>query len=311
MKKVFVLVSLMFSITRIDLFAQQQGMCMELPPIFLRDSLAGQVSNRMSCPDYQIILDFNQNVAQPFRDVIQYAANEWSALLNNSDFHSCNYPVVVLMSSSLPSGVLASTQRSINQDGELIGATLAIQSTNTWFLDQSPQGDDEFQSNSPPIGYDLLSVMRHELGHVVGWTATSHVTNLLSNSVFDEDKLNIAFDAVSNHTDANFHVNDLMNPTIGVSERRAISLYPDVAMVSKAYHYGVTNLRAAESGGGISNSGAVYEPFGVMLRAFEQFSSPPNSTLILMPGTITSVIPVVRDKPMIIMAPRGKIAIIE
>ena len=37
-----------------------------------------------------------------------------------------------------------------------------------WFVDPTPRTDDEFSGATRPAGIDLLSVLSHELGHVLG-----------------------------------------------------------------------------------------------------------------------------------------------
>src|SRR5262249_35275284 len=37
-----------------------------------------------------------------------------------------------------------------------------------WFVDPTPRNDSEFMGKTRPMGVDLLSVLTHELGHVLG-----------------------------------------------------------------------------------------------------------------------------------------------
>lgn len=295
----------------ISLFGQISycGGAFAVPVDISDDSLANQ-PQALVLADFVISVTYDQNVQQNFRDVIDYAVNEWSSLLTDAGFNPSNYPITVKMG-ILGSGVLALTSISYNSNnGNLIKADMIIGSSFIWYVDAEPNTDDEFHGSTVPTGTDLLSVVRHELGHAVGWTGTNRVTDLLQNDVFNESQLNIAFQTGDDgHSSDIIHTDDLMNPSIGAGIRRPISYYPDIAMLSMAYHYETDRLRAVSTSS-TSFFGTVFQPFPLVQIAFSILFSPSNTILILMPGTYDEA-NLIRDKPMTILAPRGKTAVIK
>src|SRR5205814_8266152 len=78
------------------------------------------------------------------------------------------------------------------ESGNRASASVTIGTGFDWYVDANPATDDEFSQKPLPEGYDLLSIIRHEVGHAVGWTGTSRVTKLVGNDVFDSSRSNIA-----------------------------------------------------------------------------------------------------------------------
>ena len=124
-------------------------------------------------------------------------------------------------------------------------------SNYSWF-DSTPLTDDDLTSNH----IDMLSVARHELGHVLGFVDGFYVNNIDTaaeelvwdnlidnNNIFDAGGLNVEmhFDEYGNPDSAHI-LNDgsissyLMNPYIPNGIRYDIS-YTELQMLSKAYGY--------------------------------------------------------------------------
>jgi hypothetical protein len=56
-----------------------------------------------------------------------------------------------------------------------------------WYLDAAPLDDDEFNDSEADLGYDLLTVLMHELGHSAGFhgevTHVDHDGDLMSHDL--------------------------------------------------------------------------------------------------------------------------------
>src|SRR5262245_19048292 len=193
---------------------------------------------------FSINATFNANVTPQQRAVVQQAINEWVAIIRTRGVTPGNYPIT--FSNGALSGPLASTSTTFSSNnGDLISASMVFNSSSTWYVDPNPADDVEFTVTppaSPPAGFDLLTVVRHELGHALGFADTKRMTSLISGNVFDPSQLNIGTvgGTGGRHTDPNLHANDIMNPSLPPSVRRPISLYPAASMVARAYFYNIT-----------------------------------------------------------------------
>lgn len=184
---------------------------------------------------FGIVVTYDNTVSAAQRVVIQQAVNEWDAILQSRGVNPASYPVSFRYE-ALAFGRIGSTGVTNTASGELVNANTAFEPNVTWFEDPTPADDSEFNGPTPPAGYDLLTVARHELGHAFGWIASSRVQNLIANNVFDVSRLNIGMTAGdSQHTDPALHVDDLMQPSVDTSKRRPIRLYPNGALIARAY----------------------------------------------------------------------------
>ena len=122
---------------------------------------------------------------------------------------------------------------------------------NADMMDSSQPNYLNFTLGSVPFNtWDALSVTRHELGHMLGFSTlypndvggpnqldkwTSHIVG----TTFDPGGLNVQMAAANNlsHTaDSGSTANDLMNPALVNGQRRTITAI-DQAMLEKAYQY--------------------------------------------------------------------------
>jgi hypothetical protein len=240
--------------------------------------------------DFNIAVTFEANVPTADRAVIQYAVNEWNAILQSRGVNPGRYPITIAYGQPNNPDALAATITSI-AGGTLVGASIVFKADEPWFVDPTPADDSEFGSN-PPTGSDLLSTARHELGHAFGWAITSRTTSLVVNNVFDPARLNIAisFDG-GLHADDTVDPNELMTPSIGPGTRRPIRLYPTATLVSRAFQYQIP-MNFVDPANGGTQTGSAWEPWQTFQVAVAQ--APAGIPLLLAPTTFA----VPRNQPM-------------
>lgn len=257
---------------------------------------------------FSISPSFAANVTAQQQAVFQQAINEWTAIIRTTGVTPGNYPVA-FSNGPLTGGLLALTTTTFNsRSGDLISASIVFENGpgTTWYVDPNPADDVEF-NGAPPAGSDLLTVARHELGHALGWSDTKRVTDYLSGNVFDPTHLNIATAlGVGRHTDPNIHTGDIMNPSLGPSIRRPISLYPAAAMVARAFLYDITMNFASSTYTG-DETGSANEPWNTVREGADLA---PFGQLLLIPGTYAETVPLTLSRPMTISVARGGRAII-
>jgi hypothetical protein len=260
---------------------------------------------------FTINATFSANVTPAQQAVFQEALNEWRGIILTRGLTPPNYPI------SFTNGPLATllgnTTTTFDSDGNLISASITFDNdgSTTWYIDPTPATDTEFAPPAvPPPGFDLLSVARHELGHAVGWTGSKYVKDATnSNNIFDPIRLNIAMTlSGGTHTDPNFHVNDLMVPSIGASTRRPISLYPDAAMLARVFQYGIT-MGFVDGNNTDLEVGSANFPWNTVKEGID--FTPPNFGLLLIPGIYHEQIPLQMSKRLLILTARGGNAVIK
>lgn len=239
------------------------------------------------------------------------AVAEWDDLIDSSGFNPGTYRIT-FQAGLLPSNVLARTTVTYETGtGNLVSSEITINNhpSIVWFFDITPEDDSEFTGENPPHGVDFLSVMRHEVGHAVGWAITKRVEQHLQGNVFDPTLLNIATTFEGGfHSDPDVHNDDLMNPAIAYGIRRPISLYPAAAVVSKAFHYWISSLRCVSGLAVGSSTGSVYQPWPTVEQGIK--TSPVGSLLLLRPRTYHENAPLKRSDSLTMMVLRGGTAII-
>jgi hypothetical protein len=216
-----------------------------------------------------------------WQTVIQQAINEWQSVLTD-DGCSANPLPLYVRARSMGGQLLALTNAySSGVNGCIVFDTLSVNTDFTWFVDPTPWDDSEFTSGAPPAGYDLLTVIRHELGHAVGWTLTSKNSSLMADSTFAPQRLNLLTTTtrgVGWHVNPDWLPNDLMVPSIGQSVRRPIRPYPDVAGPARGFD-GAMTMGFIDPGNAGAELGTPSFPWRTIPLAFG--SAPAGWTLML------------------------------
>jgi hypothetical protein len=251
---------------------------------------------------------FNANLTPQQRAVFQQAITEWTAIIRTSGVTPGNYPIMFSNGPLTGTNLAVTTTTFNSSNGNLISANIVFDNrpATTWYVDPNPANDVEF-NGTPPAGFDLLSVARHELGHALGWANTNRVTALLSGNVFDLTRLNIGTVSTGGlHANSGIHAFDIMIPSIPASTRRSVSLYPAVALVARAFFYDIamsfvdSTYTGTETGSANTPWNTVRE--GADLASFGQ--------LLLTPGTYNDAVPLTLARPLTIKVARGADAVI-
>jgi len=90
------------------------------------------------------------------------AKDLWEQVLGAGDSRLATLDIAQIIVGNLPQDKLGAT----------IGTTVLIDLDAAgygWFIDPTPADDSEFASGAAPAGMDLLTVVMHELGHVLGF----------------------------------------------------------------------------------------------------------------------------------------------
>ncbi len=170
--------------------------------------------------------------------VLAQALSLWKTALGRASL-----PQVSIVFAALPNGELAETRiDALNAHGAPSAGTITIDPTAAgvgWFVDATPAGNSEFDTaytatamhaggSSPAAGkYDLLTVLTHEIGHLLGFNSSApaysaHVGVVAGSELFVASGVSaeLASPTDTNHLDATVYPNDLMNPTLSPSTRR-------------------------------------------------------------------------------------------
>jgi len=249
---------------------------------------------------------FDADVTAAERAVIQQAMSEWDTILISSGTTASPY-FIGFHHEALTGNKLARAYTESHASGLLLRSNIYIDNdgSTTWFVDPSPGNDIEFEEGAP-AGHDLLSVMRHEIGHAIGWVGAENprVDAYESNSVFDRARLNILVTTGGAHADPSAHPNDLMVPSMGPGVRRRIQLYPDATMPARAFSYELPLRVIDRNVSGSPQTGSVHTPFSTLNLAL--IDAPPNSVFLFIPGDYpqpSGLFPL--ETPLTFLAARG------
>lgn len=184
-------------------------------------------------PDYQAPQDWTPDQ----QAVLQQAITDWTSDIAFADGNTQNINVTVYMTDAGEGTYLAQWQFGGTLPGEFpyspgISDWIAV---NTFYLSQ-----DSFALTGPVPSdeYDMLTVFRHELGHMLGFApgVYDNWSPLISNNIFDPNGLAIPMNADGAHVDL---PDDLMYFSLDPGVRKDIST-TDLAMLSTAYGYTIT-----------------------------------------------------------------------
>jgi hypothetical protein len=247
---------------------------------------------------------FNANITAAQQAVIQQAINEWTGIITTAGVITNPYPITFLNAPIAGNTLAVATTNFQIASGNLNFCTITIDNdgSSVWWVDPTPGNNVEFDAagacnpGQPCLGAtDLLTVMRHEIGHSLGWTgafgaALNPLTSgLIAGTTFDAARLNIAMDpALTSHSSGATFPNGLMNPGIGLAMRRAISLYPAASLPARAINHRVIMRYVDGSNTGAEN-GSADNPWNTFAEALTNEAS--TAPLLLIGGTYAEVPP--------------------
>ena len=238
------------------------------------------------------------------------AAAEWAALsevpggmVNPAPIHFQMGPLPALP---------AETVTTWNASGVLQGSTVTIKTGNSyrWYVGCDAQSASSYNASGQCIdpvcadNTDFLSVMRHSIGHAIGWVGFAastqgpqnpYLAGLISGNLFDPTRLKVTLLSGSS-PDPHPVVagtNDVMEAlnVSFIAERRAISLYPDLSVIARAYNH-TTVLRFIDRNTpSATQNGSADFPWVSFAQADAQ--APSGARIAVIPGTYDEVNPLV------------------
>ena len=266
-----------------------------------------------------IIPVFNPNVTAAQQAVIQQAISDWTNVVVDAGLIA-NPFTIVFQNGALGGNQLALATTSYNPStGVISTSTITIDNdgSSTFFVDPTPALDEEFAAGQCILpacsNTDLLTVMRHEIGHALGWTGgfaqtpNPLVSGLISGLTFDPSRLNIAMDpAQTTHSSGTAFPGDLMNPTLPGGTRRAISLYPSASLPARAINHDLIAM-FVDASAGLSPTGSADFPWPTLSLAVT--ASPSGTPLLMIPGTYDEATPLTIDTPHVIDTTGGVVIV--
>lgn len=186
----------------------------------------------------QATYDATINAMPSLKAVIQQAIGDWQATILDA---GCNdNPLPIHFQVKPLTNFAGYCEGYYYPSGCVARDTISIDSATNWFIDPTPADDYEFTPACthclPPGSYDMLTLVRHEIGHAVGWSSTAATTPFFSGGTFDPTRLNIPIvTATGWHVDPNWLYTDLMTPEMSPQQRRPITLYPDASLVARGF----------------------------------------------------------------------------
>ena len=209
------------------------------------------------------ILPTFTDVEAPERAVVDAAIGLWEELLPG--------PLVfnVAIRRGFLGGTLAISSDFVEQNGLPAGATITFDDGTggiPWFVDDTPLDDREFgagdnafhgyaRSGAAADGYDLLTVIQHELGHALGFSIfypafAAHVDNAPDgNRTYTGATVTARLTGAGGgtHTLPEEHPVDLMNPELEAGHRLNPSPL-NLALLHDAFGYEVAPAQPVDAG---------------------------------------------------------------
>ncbi len=261
-----------------------EGRCDVTPPIVVKDL---RTPDRIQAGALVIQPTWESTITSQagWQAVIQQAINEWQSRI--LDCGCIQNPLPIYFRARSLGGPLARTQPLVFANGCIASDTMTFDPGWSWFVDPTPADDSEHDGPSPPPGYDLLTTTRHELGHAIGWTSAAATIPLLDGATFDPNRLNIPTTSGTGlHVDPTWIAADLMTATLGTYERRSISLYPDAALIARAYG-GSIPMTFVDPNNPVAGLGTAQNPYRSLATA--NASAPAGWPLLLSNGGVNHV----------------------
>ena len=122
-----------------------------------------------------IVAIFTPGVTAAQQAVILQAIAEWEGVIEHAGQRINPYPIT-FKAGSLATVAKNETSYSL-VNGTMLGSVITIDDDGStpWFVDPTPGLNEEYDSSGNCIAlsctddYDLLTFMRHEIGHALGW----------------------------------------------------------------------------------------------------------------------------------------------
>jgi hypothetical protein len=250
-----------------------------------------------------IVLTFDSTVPASHRPIYEFVAAEWESILLTNGLIAQTFPITVEYL-AIPGETVAQALVFFESNGRLQSATIETDIETNWYVDPTPADSSEFTPGGGPAGTDLVSVIRHEMGHCLGWLSNSYMQTFTAGSTFDALRTNIALSSPTDrgHASVSEHPGELMQPTIQQGVRRSIALYPTVALVARAYNVR-TPVQFVDPAFSGSSDGRAAAPWRTLVAA--DAGASPNIPLFLAPTTHQAPTNTLLDRPGEIRAVRG------
>ncbi len=252
---------------------------------------------------FQIAATFAVGVTAAQTAVIQQAIDDWESIIIYGGSVVSPYPIT-FRNGALAAPTIGLHVKTVDGSGLPISSDITIDNDGStcWFIDPTPGDGSEFGTGSIPCAsasgncttdgttgctgssIDLLTVVRHEIGHAVGWTSTTTLTGYMTGLVFDQGRWTIAMDPLGTvHADPAFFPGGLMIPSITSNTRTAIELYPDAVVGALHFDRDITMGFVDVDDGESPFPGTAKDPWASLVVALG--SSPAPEPLLMAPGT--------------------------